>query len=194
MRSCRGRRRRSSSSGPRAARRGIEPRVVDVGTGSGAIALALAQERPDARVSATDVSPGALALARENAERLALRVEFAETLPARGRRGAVRPRRLEPAVRRGGRARRRSQPEVRDWEPRGALVDRGPDRAARANGTGGARAGRRARARGSRGERARRSPSCFARRAMRARRSRCDLAGRERVVEGRWQPTQSSGR
>jgi release factor glutamine methyltransferase len=53
-------------------------RVVDVGTGSGAIALALADERPDLRVVATEVSPGALAVARANAARLGLAVEFVE--------------------------------------------------------------------------------------------------------------------
>ena len=59
---------------------GVEaPRVLDVGTGSGAIALAIASERPDAHVTATDSSPDALALARENAERLELAVETAET-------------------------------------------------------------------------------------------------------------------
>ncbi|MDP2712215.1 MAG: peptide chain release factor N(5)-glutamine methyltransferase [Solirubrobacteraceae bacterium] len=47
-------------------------RVVDVGTGSGAVALALAQERPDLDVVATDVSAGALAVARANADRLGL--------------------------------------------------------------------------------------------------------------------------
>jgi release factor glutamine methyltransferase len=47
-------------------------RVVDVGTGSGAVALALAHERPDLSVTATDVSPDALAVARANAERLGL--------------------------------------------------------------------------------------------------------------------------
>ena len=62
-----------------AALRGIaEPRVVDVGTGSGAIALALADEHPGARVVAVDRSEDALALARENLERtgLAGRVEL----------------------------------------------------------------------------------------------------------------------
>jgi len=44
-----------------------EPRILDVGTGTGAIALALKQERPDARVVATDRSADALQLARENA-------------------------------------------------------------------------------------------------------------------------------
>lgn len=47
-------------------------RVADVGTGSGAIALALASERPDLRVVATDVSADALAVARANVARLAL--------------------------------------------------------------------------------------------------------------------------
>jgi release factor glutamine methyltransferase len=51
-------------------------RVVDVGTGSGAIALALKSERPDLRVVATDTSAEALAVARENAARLGLDVEF----------------------------------------------------------------------------------------------------------------------
>lgn len=50
--------------------------VVDVGTGSGAIALALADERPDLVVHATDVSEDALAVARANAERLGSRVVF----------------------------------------------------------------------------------------------------------------------
>lgn len=56
---------------------GVErPRILDVGVGSGAIALALKDERPDARVTGVDVSPEALALACENAERLGLQVEL----------------------------------------------------------------------------------------------------------------------
>ena len=51
-------------------------RVVDVGTGSGAIALALADERPDLRVLATDSSADALAVARANAARLGIEVEL----------------------------------------------------------------------------------------------------------------------
>jgi release factor glutamine methyltransferase len=51
------------------------PMVVDVGTGTGAIALAIKDERPDARVLAIDLSPDAVALARENAVRSSLDVE-----------------------------------------------------------------------------------------------------------------------
>jgi release factor glutamine methyltransferase len=52
------------------------PRVLDVGVGSGAIALALKDERPDADVVGVDVSDAALSLARENADRLGLDVEL----------------------------------------------------------------------------------------------------------------------
>ena len=50
------------------------PRVIDLGTGSGAIALAVKHERPDASVLATDVSSDALDVARANAQRLRLDV------------------------------------------------------------------------------------------------------------------------
>lgn len=52
--------------------------VVDVGTGSGAVALALKDERPDLDVWATDVSAEALSVARENGARLGLEVEFVQ--------------------------------------------------------------------------------------------------------------------
>jgi release factor glutamine methyltransferase len=54
------------------------PRILDVGVGSGAIALSLADEHPGARVTGVDVSCDALALARENAERLGLEIELRE--------------------------------------------------------------------------------------------------------------------
>ena len=100
------------------------PRVVDVGTGTGAIALAVKHERPDARVTATDLSGAALALARENADRNRLDVELVETDLLAGVAGPfdlvvsnppyVLAREL-PSL----------EPEVRDWEPELALVDAG---------------------------------------------------------------------
>lgn len=54
------------------------PRVVDLGTGSGAIALALKSHCPKARVEAVDYSADALAVARANAQQLELDVQFAQ--------------------------------------------------------------------------------------------------------------------
>ena len=54
------------------------PVVVDVCTGSGAVALAIKDERPDAAVFAVDLSPDAVALARENVEVLGLRMTVLE--------------------------------------------------------------------------------------------------------------------
>lgn len=51
-------------------------RVLDYGTGSGAIAIALAHERPDLDVTAIDVSPAALEVARANAARFGLSIAF----------------------------------------------------------------------------------------------------------------------
>lgn len=61
--------------------RGAQPKIVDVGTGSGCVALALAHELKHALVYATDVSPDALEIARANAARLQLdgRVRFVES-------------------------------------------------------------------------------------------------------------------
>lgn len=57
------------------------PKIVDVGTGSGCIALALAHELPEAEIHAVDVSPAALEIAQANAARLELdsRVRFGES-------------------------------------------------------------------------------------------------------------------
>jgi len=58
----------------------IQPRIADVGTGSGAIALALAKELPKAEIYATDISTAALEIARANAARhqLESRIKFQE--------------------------------------------------------------------------------------------------------------------
>ncbi len=103
----------------------IQPRVLDVGTGSGAIALALADEHPGVRVTAIDASVDALAVARENVERTGLPVElvrwdFFDGLPEGpwdlvvSNPPYVRPDEIESL-----------EPEVRDWEPREALVGEG---------------------------------------------------------------------
>jgi release factor glutamine methyltransferase len=94
--------------------------VLDVGTGCGSVALAIASELPRAEVAATDTSPEALELARENAARLGLadRVRFE---------GASVPRRRFdlvvanlPYVREG--EWERLEPEITRFEPRAALV------------------------------------------------------------------------
>ena len=97
-------------------------RALDLGTGSGAIALALADELPGCEVIATDTSAAALEVARANAERLGLteRVELVETMLP------VDPGELDLIVANlpyvaeaewGG-----LEPEVTEWEPREALL------------------------------------------------------------------------
>jgi release factor glutamine methyltransferase len=109
---------------------GIErPRILDVGVGSGAVALALKDERPDGEVTGVDVSTGALALARENADRLGLEVELRQGDGASAAAEgwdvvAANPPYVESLE--------DAQPELR-WEPELALVGRGEhERIARA--------------------------------------------------------------
>ncbi len=162
------------------------PRVVDVGTGSGALALAIADEHPGARVVATDLSPEALSLARENGERLGLTVEFVETDLLATLEGPFElvvsnPPYVELAEL------DRLEPEVRTFEPRLALVEDGQtERLARD-------------ARAVLAEGGAIVLECHEGHATKVARlvaelgysgatiSR-DLAGRERVVEARWRP------
>ena len=95
--------------------------LLDLGTGTGAIALAVATERPDARVVACDVSAEALALARENAlalgvEVVLLRSDLFEGLPAGDRYDVVAANLPYVAV-----GDDRVEPGVRDFEPHLAL-------------------------------------------------------------------------
>src|SRR5919199_530586 len=164
-----------------------EPRVLDVGTGTGAIALAIADEHPDARITAIDVSADALALARDNLDLVEAdgRVRLVEHDLTQGfghdefhlvvsNPPYVEPEDIESL-----------QPEVRDWEPRIALVAHGATEAVARAATEALRPGgwivleiaeNQARnvaglLRGLGYERLRISP---------------DMAGRDRVIEGTW--------
>jgi release factor glutamine methyltransferase len=98
--------------------------VLDVGVGSGAIALAIADEHPGARVVATDNSPDALAVAADNAARTGLRIELVEGELFAGLQGPfdlvvsnppyVAPDEVGTLP-----------PEVADHEPRAALIESG---------------------------------------------------------------------
>jgi release factor glutamine methyltransferase len=106
-----------------------QPRILDVGVGSGAIALALKDERPDAQVTGVDVSADALALARENAERLGLEVDL-----RRGDGAAAAAEGWDVVIANPPYVEDLDhvQPELR-WEPTVALVGRGEhERLARA--------------------------------------------------------------
>jgi len=163
------------------------PAVLDVGTGTGAIALAIADERPDATVTAIDVSEDALVLATENAERagLAGRVtmllhDLDDGLPGGpydlvvSNPPYVDPEELESL-----------EPEVREWEPKEALVGRGmtegvAEGARGALGSGGALVLEVA------DGAAATVSELLEVLGYRDVRATPDLAGRDRVVEGRW--------
>jgi len=157
------------------------PRVLDVGTGSGAIALAIASERPDATVTATDVSSEALALARENADRLGLGVAFVETSLLEGVAGRFDLVVSNPPYVLPGEP---LQPEL-EYEPREALLDAGQTEAVAGD------------ARGvldgwlvleTHAERAGAAAEMLARLGYAGVSVTRDLAGKERVVEARWTP------
>jgi release factor glutamine methyltransferase len=98
------------------------PRVLDVGVGSGAIALAIADEHRGARVTGVDTSRAALALARENANRLRLGVELRLAGVEAVEEGWDLVVANPPYI--SSEALADLQPELR-WEPRQALVDAG---------------------------------------------------------------------
>jgi release factor glutamine methyltransferase len=164
-----------------------EPDVLDVGTGTGAIALAIADEHDGARVTAVDVSPAAIALASENRDLTGVngRVRLVEHDLTSGLGEAqfdlvvsnppyVEPEELNTL-----------QPEVRDWEPHVALVAEGATEAVARAATEALRPGgwlvleTAARA----GERMR---SLLVDLGYERVTITPDLAGRDRVVEGKW--------
>ena len=98
-----------------------QPNICDIGTGSGVIAITLAHEIPNAKITATDVSEDALELARSNAKSHDVNIHFTNN-------DATEPQinlhfdivvSNPPYI--NTRALETLQPEVRDWEPRQAL-------------------------------------------------------------------------
>jgi release factor glutamine methyltransferase len=169
---------------------GVEvPVVLDVGTGTGAIALAIADERSDATVTAIDVSEDALTLARENAQRtgLAERVQLVQHDLEKGLPGGpyalvvsnppyVEPEELATL-----------QPEVRDWEPPGALVGHGVTEQIAQGAREVLRPGGALVLEVADGS-AQRVSALLAELGFADVLGTPDLAGRDRVVEGRWTP------
>ena len=160
------------------------PRVLDVGTGSGAIALAIADEHPGARVTGIDVSAEALSLARENSARTGVAIELLEIDLLSGLPGGdwdlvvSNPPYVRPDEATG------LAPEVVEWEPHVALFDAGHTEtlvraAAAVLATGGALVLE------SYDERARAVADLLSRAGFVDVAVTQDLAGRERVVEGR---------
>jgi release factor glutamine methyltransferase len=104
--------------------RGGSCRVLDIGTGSGAIAISIAQERPLCDVHATDVSEAALEIARQNAERNGATVHFHRADVASGLEslsGTIDFLVSNPPYVDEISAELRLAPEVREWDPPAAL-------------------------------------------------------------------------
>ena len=101
-------------------------RVHDVGTGSGAVALAIKDERPDLIVSGSDASAAAIAVARANAARLGLDVELVVAAGLTDRSASVGAAVPDLVVANLPYVREDEwptlQPEIRRYEPRDALV------------------------------------------------------------------------
>jgi release factor glutamine methyltransferase len=166
------------------------PRIADVGTGTGAIALALKQERPDACVVATDISADALELARENAAANELDVRFLEADLLDGVDGPLDLVVSNPPYV-GADELDALEPEVREWEPRGALVDEGQT----------LRLARDAQAVLDgwlvvelHEDRAQALSDELAKLGYRGLSIGLDLAGKERMLEARWGATETSSR
>jgi release factor glutamine methyltransferase len=165
------------------------PHVADVGTGTGAIALALKHERPDARVVATEASPDALSLARENAEANELDVTFVAGDLLTGLEGPFDLVVSNPPYVAANEL-ATLEPEL-GWEPRAALVDEGQT----------ARLARDARelldgwlVLEVHENHARTIAEDLDALGYGRTSIRLDLAGRDRVVEARWSLKSSSGR
>jgi len=102
-----------------AIRKKDSPNVLDLGTGSGCIAITIALERPDARVWALDISKSALATAKKNAAALGARVQFKQSDLLKSYRGpkldliVTNPPYVSTKI--------DLVPEVGEWEPAVAL-------------------------------------------------------------------------
>jgi release factor glutamine methyltransferase len=165
---------------------GLEaPRVLDVGTGSGAIALAIADEHPRAAVTAIDTSAASLEVAGANAVRAGLAIELREWDLFTGLPDGpwdlvvsnppyVLPEELDAL-----------EPEVRDWEPRGALVGIGATEAVARGACEALRPGGALVLEVAAGD-AQRVGSLLGDLGYTDVETTRDLAGRERVVEGVW--------
>jgi release factor glutamine methyltransferase len=160
-----------------------EPDVLDVGTGSGAIAMSIADEHSGARVMGIDVSPGALEVAGANALRTGLTVDLREWDLFAGLPNGpwdlvvsnppyVLPEEIDGL-----------EPEVRSWEPRVALVGVGATEAVARGARDVLRPGGAVVLEVASGDASRVAAllrtSGYSDVAI-----TCDLAGRERVVEG----------